>query len=222
MAAEQYPLNEALKQQFLAIVNERNPQKCEHALEMLCPWYYPQGNSTSSEYQHLYPYAQIAVLEAAKVGNNTVLTSLLGTGAGWVAPNCADENGQTPLHLAVANNQLKSVQLLLSLDQAPWLTTKMEDKQGNTPLDMAQGNKQLHDLLSAYSSNLSPQHPPGGPLLHLEADDEGKQEEKHDETPLVSQSLLEKQAAFVQYILTPLVQNILSKFSIHVYQDGVV
>ena len=96
-----------------------------------------------SEDQHIFNRtAQWMIRATAAVGNDVLLEQLIsGTG---VNPNCADEDGRTPLHIATRKGHAKTVQKLLAMGSS----VAVVDFERSTPLHEAASSGSLLCLCS--------------------------------------------------------------------------
>jgi hypothetical protein len=98
------------------------------------------------------------LLDAAKNGQGAAVQSPLDRG---VSPKTKNENGRTPLHLAVAGGHQATVEILLRSGA----DINAVDNSGKTPLDLAEtgGHSALAALLSAKRAKRSQDNPSADP-----------------------------------------------------------
>jgi ankyrin repeat protein len=90
------------------------------------------------------------LIEAAQRGDLDKATKSLSNGAN---PNAKDEDGETPLHWASAQNHLDIVELLLAINE---IDVNALNYAGNTPLHqaVAAGNDEISRELIAHSAKV--------------------------------------------------------------------
>lgn len=79
-------------------------------------------------------HARTPLMEAAGVGNNSIIKQLVGKGA---TVNAKDYEGTTPLHFAVMYGHLETVKLLIELGADPNVQAA---GLGRTPMSLAEAN----------------------------------------------------------------------------------